>query len=519
MTPSSASPKILVVTPEVSFLPDRSGSPSEKISARAGGLGDVSATLIQTLYGMGADVHIAMPNYRNILKKNAAHSLKELFSRGSGNMPAERIHLVQDRSFFYLPKLFVDTGWETVRMALAFQREVINQIIPRVQPELIHCHDWMTGLIPAMARSHGIPCLFTLYNLNTARLCLNDIEEQGIDAGAFWQHCYYDRMPRNYEETRHDNPVDLLVSAVFSSHFVNTVSPRFLDQMVAEETGFMAPALKRELQHKLRSGCLTAIEHAPAAFLTPATDKALYRRYGAEEHLSAKAFNKLRLQELLGLRLDSRAPLFFWPTRLGGGRRGAWLLSDILPELLSAYAGQGVQVVFIADGDLHHHFRQVAETAQAGDRVAVREFHPQYYRLAFGAADFVLMPMAYEPCGLPCKIAQRYGALPIGYDTGGIHDAVTHLDIAADRGNGFVFQYFDANGLRWGIDEAMTFYNLPDALRANQIRRIMTESLSAYDDQVSARGYIDLYERMLQQPFDDLKSEHNAPSSDLLSAA
>ncbi|MFH0726797.1 MAG: glycogen/starch synthase [Pseudomonadota bacterium] len=518
---SSAPPKILVVTPEVSFLPDRSGAPSEKISARSGGLGDVSATLIQTLFGMGADVHVAIPNYRNIFKKNAGHPAAELFSRRAGNnMPVERIHLVQDRSFYYLPKLFSDTSRENIRIALTFQREVINQVIPRVQPDLIHCHDWMTGLIPAMARTHGIPCLFTLYNLNTVKLCLSDIEEQGIDAGAFWQHCYYDRMPRDYEETRQTNPADLLASGVFASHFVNTVSPSFLKQIVSDGTEFIAPALKGELQHKLRGGCLTAIEHAPAALFNPATDKALYRRYGAEENLSAKAFNKLRLQELLGLQMDSRAPLLFWPTRLGGGRRGSWLMSEILPDLLSTHASRGLQVVFIADGDLHHHFRLLAEKANAVDRVAVREFHPQHYRLAFAAADFVLMPMDYEPCGLPCKIAQRYGALPIGHDTGGIHDALTHLELPAERGNGFVFKNFDATGLRWAIDEAMIFYSLPDPVRANQIRRIMTESLVAYDDQATGRNYIDLYERMLQRPFDYLKPEaFGVADLDFLSAA
>jgi glycogen synthase len=520
MTIPSVPPKILVVTPEVSFLPDRSGTPSEKISARTGGLGDISATLIQTLYEMGVDVHVAIPNYRNIFKKHAEHPAADLFSRRGGFMPAERIHLVQDRSFYYLPKLFADTSHETIRIALAFQREVINQVIPRVQPDLIHCHDWMTGLVPAMARTHGIPCLFTLYNLNTVKLCLADIEEQGIDAQAFWQHCYYDRMPWNYEETRHANPVDLLVSGVFGSHFVNTVSPSFLAQIVREETDFIAPALKQELQNKLRSGCLTAIEHAPAALFNPSRDKALYRRYGAEDHFSAKAFNKLRLQETLGLRLDSRAPLLFWPTRLGGGRRGSWLMSEILPDLLSTHASRGLQVVFIADGDLHHHFQLLAEKANAVDRVAVREFHPQHYRLAFAAADFVLMPMDYEPCGLPCKIAQRYGALPIGHDTGGIHDALTHLDIPAGRGNGFLFKDFDVNGLRWAIQEAMAFYGLPDPVRAQQIRRIMTESLEAYNDQATARNYICLYERMLQRPFGYLKEDfHCVADSDFLSAA
>lgn len=520
MTFSSLPPRILVVTPEVSFLPDRGGLPSEKISARAGGLGDISATLIQTLYAMGADIHVAMPNYRNIFKKNDTHLSTERFGGKSGVLPIERIHLVQDRAFYYPPKLTVDKGWESVRIALAFQREVINQVIPRVHPDLIHCHDWMTGLIPAMARTHGIPCLFTLYNLNTVKLCLAEIEDQGIDAGSFWQYCYYDRMPFNYEETRHTNPADLLISGVFASHFVNMVSPGFLEELVAGGNGLFSASLKAELRNKLNSGCLSAIEHSPAAFFNPATDKALYRRYTAEDHFGAKAFNKLRLQELLGLRMDSRAPLFFWPTRIGGGRRGAWLMSEILSDLLSHYSAEGLQLVFIADGDLQQHFRMLAENVNALDRVSVNEFHSQYYRLAFAAADFVLMPMEYEPCGLPCKIAQRYGALPIGHDTGGIRDALTHLDMVAGRGNGFVFKHFDATGLRWAIQEAMRFYSLPDSVRTGQIHRIMTESCNGCTDQSMALGYIGLYEKMLKRQFAYLKPEKSPDeSADLLSAA
>jgi starch synthase/alpha-amylase len=83
-----------------------------------------------------------------------------------------------------------------------------------------------------------------------------------------------------------------------------------------------------------------------------------------------------------------------------------------------------------------------------------------------------------------------------------------------------MFKNFDANGLRWAIHEAMRFYNLPDPVRAEQIRRIMTESLTAYDDRATARNYIVLYERMLERPFDYLQSEgFSADSPDLLSAA
>jgi glycogen synthase len=502
MAPFRKEPRILVATPELSFLPGSMGFPSQEMSARAGGLGDAAATLVQALYKMGADVHVAIPNYRKIFRGNAGAVPGDEFSRWSCEMPHENIHLVQDRSFFHLPKLFVDKGWDNIKIALAFQREVINRVVPIVQPDLIHCCGWMTGLIPAMARKFGIPCLFTLYNVDTVRLLLATIEENGIDAAAFWEKCYYTRMPANYEETRDTNPVDFLVSAVFSAHFVNTLSPAFSKQIADGACDFIDPVLKTELQNKIRAGCHVAIEHAPPEHFDPLTDNALCRRYKAQDHPAAKALNKLHLQEVLGLRVDDKAALFFWPTRLDRSRRGCRLLADILPRLLSRYARQDLQVVCIADGDLHDHFRAMVEQLKAGDRVAIRDFDPTHYRLAFAAADFVLMPMQHEPCGLPCKLGQRYGALPIGHDTGGIHDALDPLDVANNRGNGFVFCHCDAHGLAWAIDQAMAFFRLPDAVRARQIGRIMTESWLRYDGQKTALTYIDLYERMLQRPFD-----------------
>ena len=503
-----ANPRILVVTPEVSALPVAAAAEAQHIAARAGGLGDVCAGLVHQLQAAGADVHVAMPNYRNIFRRKIVH-LPEACTVPANNCT---LHLVQDRSFYYPRQLLVDTGWDNVKIALAFQREVMHQVLPEVRPDLIHCHDWMTGLLPPLARSLGIPCLFTLYNLNSVQLPLALIEELGIDAAAFWHHCYYADMPGTYEETRQTNPADLLASAVFAADHVNTVSHAFLRQIMDPGCDFIAPALKAELRGKYSSGRLSALGQVPAPHYDPAADKSLFRRYDANGHPSGKAFNKLRLQELLNLRMDTRTPLFFWPTRLGGARRGCWMMAELLPGLLARYAAQGLQVVFIADGDLHDHFRGLVHDLDAGDRVAVLNYDPGRQHLAFGAADFVLMAVQYEPCGMPCKIGQRYGALPVGHATGGISDRVTPLVAAADRGNGFLFEHFDVQGLGWAIDQAMAFYALPDAVRARQIARVMSAAGRREDDLAATAAYIDCYERLLARPLDHLRESLQAPA-------
>ena len=147
----------MIVTPEVTYLPDRMGSLANHLTAKAGGLADVSAALIKALFDQGADVHVALPDYRSIFRDHLAPFLQKELNAIRSIMPDDRIHLAQDRAFFYLNRVYSQYGGENVKLALAFQREVINNIVPRVQPDLIHCNDWMTGLIPAMARQMGIP--------------------------------------------------------------------------------------------------------------------------------------------------------------------------------------------------------------------------------------------------------------------------------------------------------------------------------------------------------------------------
>ena len=185
-------PRILVVTPEITYLPEGMGNLSQRMSAKAGGMADVSASLVRALYEQGADVHVALPNYRRMFDFDVANVFELEFEKVSRALPMQRIHLAEDRVFYHRSTVY---GGENHLIALAFQREVINHTIPQVRPDLIHCNDWMTGLIPAVARRHGIPSLFTVHNIHTERLTLADIEDRGIDAADFWQHLYYSRPP------------------------------------------------------------------------------------------------------------------------------------------------------------------------------------------------------------------------------------------------------------------------------------------------------------------------------------
>ena len=190
--------KVLIVTPEITYVPREMAGSSPNLSAKAGGLGDVSASLVSALFRMGADVHVALPHYRRMFHTGIADVMEEKRRRYYEELDDTcRIHLAEDRTFYYRESVYDRNNEESLKMSLTFQREVINHIIMEVRPDLIHCNDWMTGLIPAFARSMGIPSLFTVHNIHTQWATLEQIENAGIDTALFWENLYYERQPVN----------------------------------------------------------------------------------------------------------------------------------------------------------------------------------------------------------------------------------------------------------------------------------------------------------------------------------
>ncbi|MCU0796382.1 MAG: glycogen/starch synthase [Akkermansiaceae bacterium] len=501
MNPSPSRPRILVVTPEITYLPEGMGNLAQRLSAKAGGMADVSASLVQALHDQGADVHVALPNYRRMFHLDVASVHDYEYRRFSRALPEQRIHLAEDRVFYHRSRVY--SASENHRIALAFQREVINHIIPQVRPDLIHCNDWMTGLIPAVARRFGMKSLFTLHNIHTERTTLAEIEDRGIDAAEFWDNLFYGRPPHNYDESRDSNPVDLLTSGIFASDHVNTVSPTFLSEVVDGRHGHIPGHIVHELWAKCQAGCATGILNAPDPAFNPVRDTYIQDHYSVSTVMSGKRANKIRLQQELGLEPNPDAPLLFWPSRLDPVQKGCQLVSDILYQIVSDYSHLGLQVAVIANGSYQSHFHHIVEMHGIGHRVGIRDFNERQSHLGYAAADFVLMPSSFEPCGLPQMIAPKYGSLTIAHDTGGLHDTVEPMQADLDRGNGFLFNVFNSEGLRWAIDQAMQFHCLPWDVREGQLQRVMRESKARFNHIATAAEYIRTYERMLGRPISE----------------
>lgn len=508
VTMTERRPRILIVTPEITYLPTGMGNMANKLTAKAGGLADVSASLVAALFDLGADVHVALPHYRRMFHVDVGQLINDELRVYRSRLPDSRIHLAEDRCFYYRDTVYSNSQEENPKLALAFSREVINNIIPTVQPDLIHCNDWMTGLIPAAARRMGIPCLFTVHNIHTHDLSLARIEDAGIDAAVFWGNLYYKRPPYNYEESRETNLVDMQTSGVFASHFINTVSPTFLQEIVNGWHDFIPGQLREEIRNKFNAGCAAGILNAPDDSDNPETDPLIKMQYTAETHREAKRINKISFQRKMGLEENPDAPIFFWPSRLDPVQKGPQLLTHILYRFLARYWKEKAQIAIVANGAYQRPFYDILKYHELYGRLAICDFNQGLSKLGYAASDFTLLPSLFEPCGLPQMVGQLYGSLPIVHDTGGLHDTVEHLDLAKNSGNGFSFKIYDSRGLEWAMDQAMLFYKRPAGEREAHIKRIMQKGKKRFTHDVCAQAYIDIYEKMLKRPLVRAVEEH-----------
>ncbi len=476
--------RVLIVTPEISESSFLATNGKQAPCVKAGGLADVSALLLDSLTDAGADVHVALPHFRS------------LFQPGP-NGHSRRLHLCKDREFYYRKSVYDGCAQSNLRAALAFQRDVIHYVMPRIRPDIVHCHDWMTGLVPAAARSMGIPSIFTMHNLHDETTTLAEIEDRGIDSAIFWSHLYYSRYPHSYEETRDHNPVSMLGSGILAADRVNTVSSSFLDELSVG--GHNSPwQVADAVRGKICAGHASGILNSLPDRRSPDKDRFIYRQYDAASHEEGKRENKAEFQRILGLDENPDAPMFFWPSRLDPMQKGCQLLAEILQQVVSDYWDEGLQVVFIADGPFAKHFENIIEIGGLHRRVAIRKFHEPFSCLGYAASDFVMMPSSFEPCGLAQMIGLRYGSLPVAHRTGGLRDTISQLDAGAGSGNGFLFEVHNGEGLRWAMDRAMDFHRLPAEVKSANRTRVMDEAHSAFAPAKMIDSYLGMYRELVR---------------------
>ena len=495
-------PRVLLVTPEITELASGFGNLSNVVSAKGGGLADISSALIDEMMKMGLDVHVAIPKYERQIREYSQISQRELDRLASIFKGPKRIHLVQDSLFSHIRDVYEKHGAnDALHRSIAFQEKVINTVLSEAMPAhgkmLVHCNDWMTGLIPAAARERGFKTLFTIHNIYSEKKTLRELEAMGIDVSRFFDELYLEAHPDSVPNPWESIGVDFLLSGIKASHFVNTVSPTFLKEIV---NGYFPDIIswqtREEFKAKYYAGCASGILNAPKANAHPAIGKGLVVNYDETSFIEGKKANKQAFQEQMGLDVNENAPLMFWPSRLFS-QKGPELLAAIAQPLVDMYREDNLQIAVVANGDFgwERIYGQIACASHG--RIAYANFDANLSELGKAAADFILMPSLYEPCGLPQMEGMRYGALPIVRATGGLKDTVQHLDLEKDTGNGFVFNDYVSDAFWWACMEALKYYRLPEKRRHKIIRRIMQEGINNFNLEKTTMRYIRVYEELL----------------------
>lgn len=495
-TETRTRPRILICTPEITELPEGMGNAAQYIRAKGGGLGDISAGLIQHLHTDARfELHVAVPRYDAKIRDLARITYREIDALGRV-LGRQGVHLVTDSAFSSLTDVYGEQDANPrIRRAEAFQRNIINDLLPRLEPDVVHCNDWMTGLVPAAARAAGIKSLFTLHNVFTEHAPQRDIDRSGIDVRRFAEYLYLKDFPTDTLKNWQSNGVDFTASGILSADIVNTVSPTFLEEMVSGKFDDIVPVgVARAMREKHAQGRALGILNAPGDSDDPRITPHIVP-YDFEDVIEGKRANKENFQKQMGLRPDLDAPLFLWPSRLYA-QKGPELLAAIAASCVEQY---GLQIALVANGDraVETVFRRLAVASDG--RIAHLPFREDLGIQALAGSDFVMMPSLYEPCGLPQMMGPRFGTLAVARMTGGLRDTVTPLDEKKNTGNGFTFEPHTAPALAGAIAAAVRFYRRPEAVRRHTLQRVMRESLENFTLANTARAYIEIYEKLIAE--------------------
>ena len=350
-------------------------------------------------------------------------------------------------------------------------------------PDVIHCNDWQTALIPIYLKDDGVR--EERYRSVRTVLTIHNIEYQG----RYDPYCLGDLfgLDRGWVDDGTlllDGDLNLLKGAILTADAVNAVSPTYAQELKNPYFAHRMEGILTQCGYKL-SGVLNGID---MKLYDPAADPRIAANYTAE-NISGKAADKAELQKALGLRPEPETPIIAMVSRLVT-HKGLDLIREVMGDIMEL----PVQFVLLGSGDAAYEdfFRHAAE--RWPERMAIRLGYDEALSMAiYAGADLFLMPSRSEPCGLSQMIAMRYGTVPIVRETGGLKDTVLPYNKFTGEGRGFTFSDVNAGDMLWVIREAVDlYYNDKEAWRGLQ-KAGMTADFS-WDH--SAQEYLDIYQRI-----------------------
>ncbi|MBP3648610.1 MAG: glycogen synthase GlgA [Clostridia bacterium] len=463
---------------------------------KTGGLADVVGALAPVLAKEGHDVRVILPLYSSIPEKytqQMTHVCDFEVQLGWRRQYCGIEMLKQDgvtwyfmdnKYYFGRPYIYGLGGDEYERYGF-FCRGALNALpILDFQPDVIHAHDWQSGMVPALLKiqyAHlpffaNIKTMYTIHNLQYQGIFgIREVQDVLGLGDSLWTddklECY--------------GCANFMKAALVYSDVITTVSPSYSEEIQTAYYGERLDGLLRARKESVH-GILNGIDMVD---YDPAIDNRIAQTYTFET-LEGKAACKADLQAKLGLEVNPDIPVIGMVGRLSN-QKGLDLVDYIMGDLMQ----KNVQLVVLGMGESRYvNLFSWAEGEYKGKVAARFTMDHALAHQIYAGCDMFLMPSQFEPCGLSQLIALRYGTVPIVRETGGLRDTVLSYNEYTDEGNGFSFFNYNAHDMLNTIQRAIDYYNDHKDVWKKLQERGMTGDYSWTN---SAGKYLAMYEALV----------------------
>ena len=473
--------KILIASPEaVPFI-------------KTGGLADVAGSLLKEFRGMKHETYCILPLYKKIkdafplddtgltIKVPVGDKLKEgrIFSHRSSS------YFIQSAEFFDREELYGTAAGDyddNASRFIFFSRGILETCRAlKFQPDIIHCNDWQTGLVPLYLKTLYKDDAF--FRDTATLLTIHNLGYQGLFPASDMSLTNLGQDLFSPEGIEFYNKVNFLKAGIISADFLNTVSITYSKEILSSDSGF---GLEGVLGNRIKDlfGVINGIDYDE---WDPVKDKLLPAHF-SNRNISGKTTCKRELVRALFEEEGPGAaqmPLIGIVSRLSA-QKGLDLVLQSLPELLS----YNVRLIILGKGDASIQSALVGAAKTYKGKLSVTiGFNDTLAHRVYAGTDFFLMPSKYEPCGLGQLIAMRYGTIPVARATGGLIDTIQDYEPLTSTGTGFLFYDYTSSALISALKRAFCVFT-----EKNKMKKIVNEGMRQdFSWKKSAADYIELY--------------------------
>ena len=480
--------KILLVSPEV--LP----------FAKTGGLADVTGALPKELEKLGVEVKVMMPRYKTINEDNFKIEKIDMnvnvpigAEAKSGNLSKGRtgrnvdVFFIGNEEYFDRDGLYGDISGDykdNLQRFTFFCRGCLEALkLIDWKPDIIHCHDWQSGLVPAYLKTiyrndpfyRDINTVFTIHNLAYQG---NYPPDMYYITGLSWEEFVFEKI-------EYYGKFSLIKAGIVYSDFITTVSETYSKEIQTKDFGC---GLEGVLEWRAKDlyGIINGIDYT---IWNPEIDGLIEKQYSLKT-VEDKVINKEKLLELSGLPVieNRRVPLIGMISRLAE-QKGFDLIEGCIEDLMAL----DIQFIILGTGEEKYHNLLNSMNQKFPEKIAIHlKFDEGLAHLIYAGSDMFVMPSKYEPCGLGQLIAMKYGTVPIVHKTGGLADTVKEFSLNSKIGNGFVFEVYLPNELISTLKRALNLYN------DSKSWKILTSNCmkSDFSWKESAKKYLELFKKL-----------------------